>query len=97
MKANNSENARLRLGEEEVLAQMHHLVAAAQETTSSTLSWMLYELSKRPDYQARMRAEIRAVRAQVAARGDTDFTPDDLDSMKVVLGAIKVRPGPVCA
>ena len=91
MKANNSENARLRLGEEEVLAQMHHLVAAAQETTSSTLSWMLYELAKRPDYQARMRPEIRAVRARVAARGDADFTPDDLDSMKVVLAAIKVR------
>ncbi|KAI0706655.1 PAH-inducible cytochrome P450 monooxygenase PC-PAH 4 [Earliella scabrosa] len=89
VRANASENERTRLTTHEVLAQMHHLTSAAQDTTSGTLSWMLYELSKRPDYQARMRAEIRAVRAQVAARGDTDFTPDDLDSMKVVLGAIK--------
>ena len=70
---------------------MHHLTSAAQDTTSGTLSWMLYELAKRPDYQSRMRAEIRAIRARVAARGDADFTPDDLDSMKVVLAAIKVR------
>ncbi|KAI0730494.1 cytochrome P450 [Earliella scabrosa] len=76
IKANASENERMRLGEEE-------------ETTSSTLSWMLYELSKRPDYQARMRAEIREARARVIARGDTDFTLEDLDGMKVTLAAIK--------
>ena len=80
----------MRLGEEEVIAQMHHLTIAGQETTSSTLSWMLYELSKRPDYQARMRVEIREARARVIARGDTDFTLEDLDGMKVTLAAIKV-------
>ena len=48
---------------------MHHLTSAAQDTTSGTLSWMLYELAKRPDYQARIRAEIRAGRARVAERG----------------------------
>ncbi|RPD59127.1 cytochrome P450 [Lentinus tigrinus ALCF2SS1-7] len=89
MKANNSENAGVRLGEEEVLAQMHHLTAAGQETTSSTLSWMLYELSKHPDYQVRIREEIRAVRALVVERGDVEFTPEDLDSMKYTLAAIK--------
>ena len=92
VKANNSENARLRLGEEEVLAQMHHLTSAGQETTSSTLSWMLYELSKNPEYQTRIREEIRAVRARAVERGDTAFTPEDLDSMQYTLAAIKVRP-----
>ena len=92
VKANNSENARLRLGEEEVLAQMHHLTSAGQETTSSTLSWMLYELSKNPEYQTRIREEIRAVRARAFERGDTAFTPEDLDSMQYTLAAIKVRP-----
>ncbi len=91
VKANNSENARLRLGEEEVLAQMHHLTAAGQETTSSTLSWMLYELAKHPEYQVRIREEIRAVRALVVERGDTAFSPEDLDGMKYTLAAIKVR------
>ncbi|RDX43906.1 cytochrome P450 [Lentinus brumalis] len=89
VKANNSENARLRLGEEEVLAQMHHLTAAGQETTSSTLSWMLYELAKHPEYQVRIREEIRAVRAVVVERGDAAFTPEDLDGMKYTLAAIK--------
>ncbi|KAI0701147.1 cytochrome P450 [Cerioporus squamosus] len=89
IKANNAENARLRLGEEEVLAQMHHLTAAGQETTSSTLSWMLYELSKHPEYQVRVREEIRAVRALVVERGDVAFNPEDLDSMKYTLAAIK--------
>ena len=50
---------------------------------------MLYELSKLPAYQARMREEIREARARVISRGDGVFTMDDLDGMKVVLAAIK--------
>ena len=68
---------------------MHNLTAAGHETTSSTLTWMLYELSKLPAYQARMREEIREARARVITRGDGVFTMDDLDGMKVVLAAIK--------
>ena len=52
---------------------------------------MLYELSKHPEYQERIREEVRAVRAQTVERGDTAFTPEDLDSMKYTLAAIKVR------
>ncbi|KAI0737344.1 cytochrome P450 [Daedaleopsis nitida] len=90
VRANASEDMRTRLGEDEiVLAQMHHLTAAAQETTSSTLGWMFYELAQHPEYQARMREEIRAVRAAVIARGETDFTSEDLDGMKLTLAAIK--------
>ena len=95
MKANASGNPRTRLGEEEVLSQMHNLTAAAQETTSSTLSWMLYELAKRPDYQTRIRAEIRAARARVAERRTgASFTLEDLDGMQTMLAAIKVRSAP---
>ena len=71
---------------------MHHLVAAAQETTSSTLSWMLYELSKHPEYQVRIRKEIRAARALAIERGNAAFTLEDLDDMQYTLAAIKVRP-----
>ena len=52
---------------------------------------MFWELAKHPEYQARMRKEIRATRAAVLARGDTRFTIDDLDSMTSVMNAIKVR------
>ena len=91
VKANNSENARLRLGEEEVLAQMHNLTAAGQETTAGTLSWMLYELARHPDVQARIRREVRAARAEVLARGDEDFSMEDLNGMELTVAAIKVR------
>lgn len=74
-----------------MLAQMHHLTAAGEGTTSSTISWMLFELAKRPEYQVRMRDEIRAVRARASERGDSDFALEDLDSMKCTLAAIKVR------
>ncbi len=74
-----------------MLAQMHHLTAAGEGTTSATLSWMLFELAKYPEYQARMRDEVRAARARVAERGDVDFTSEDLDGMKATVAAIKVR------
>ena len=91
VKANKSEKAHTQLQEEEVLAQMHHLTAAAQETTAGTLSWMLYELAKHPEYQTKIRNEVRAARAAVRGRGDADFNIDDLSGMEVTLAAIKVH------
>ena len=73
-----------------MIAQMQTLTFAGHETTASTLSWMLYELSKHPDYQAKMRAEIKATRQTVRARGDDRFSMEDLDSMTTVMNAIKV-------
>ncbi|KAH9928018.1 cytochrome P450 [Epithele typhae] len=89
IKANASENPNTQMSEEEVVAQLHHLTAAGHETTSTTLTWMLYELAQHPVYQARVRAEIRAARAAVRERGDGDFSLEDLDNMKVTLAAIK--------
>ena len=91
VRANASEDPRTRLGNKEVLAQMHHLTIAGEGTTSATLSWLLYELARRPDYQARMRDEIRAARIRAAERGDAEFTSEDLDGMKAMVAAIKVR------
>ena len=50
-----------------MLAEMHSLTVAGHETTSNTLTWMLYELARHPEYQDRMHAEIVAKRAEVAA------------------------------
>ena len=69
---------------------MHTLTAAGHETTSNTLSWMFYELAQRPQFQARVRAEIREARARVISRGDHAFSLEDLDDMKVTLATIKV-------
>ena len=91
VKANASEDPKTQLTYTEMTAQMQSLTFAGHETTASTLSWMFWELAKHPEYQVKMRAEIRATRAAVLARGDTSFTIDDLDSMTSVMNAIKVH------
>ena len=52
---------------------------------------MFYELAQRPQFQARVRAEIRAARAAIIERGDSAFNLEDLDGMKVTLATIKVH------
>ena len=71
---------------------MFTLTLAGHETTSSALTFLLYELSKHQEYQARMREEIRGVRARITARGGNEFTIEDLDSLTLTMNAIKVRP-----
>ena len=90
VKANSSADAKTRLDDEELIAEMFSLTLAGHETTSSTLAFLLYELAKHPEYQERMRQEIRGTRARVIARGGNDFTIEDLDSLSLCVNAIKV-------
>ncbi len=69
---------------------MFTLTLAGHETTSSTLTFLFYELSRNPEYQARMREEIRSLRARVTARGGHEFTLEDVDSLTLTMNAIKV-------
>jgi cytochrome P450 len=68
------------------------LMLAGHETTASTLTWAFYELSKHPEYQKKIREEIKSARAQASQRGDDELSIADLDSMKYLLAAMKVRP-----
>jgi len=63
---------------------------AGHETTASSMNWVLWELSKDPEYQAICREEIAHVRSQVIARGDEDFSLADLENMPYVTAVIKV-------
>jgi hypothetical protein len=67
------------------------LFLAGHDTTALTTSWLLYELSRRPDYQSRIRDEIKSARAQAEQRGDSDLTITDLDAMPLMLAAMKVH------
>ena len=69
---------------------MFSLTLAGHETTSSTLSFLLYELARHPKYQERMRQEIRDARAVVTTRNGAEFTVEDLDSLTLCVNAIKV-------
>ncbi|PIL27010.1 cytochrome P450 [Ganoderma sinense ZZ0214-1] len=89
IKANASADANTRLDDEELIAEMFTLTLAGHETTSTTLSFVLYELARHPAYQARMREEIRAARARVIARGGGEFTTEDLDVLTLCVNAIK--------
>ena len=90
VKANASEDPKTRLDDNEIIAEMFTLTLAGHETTSSALTFLLYELSKHQEYQARMREEIRGVRARITARGGNEFTIEDLDSLTLTMNAIKV-------
>ena len=69
---------------------MATLTLAGHETTANTLTWALWELSKIPEFQEKMRAEIAIVRGKITERGDSDFTVEDLESMQYVNAALKV-------
>ena len=78
------------MDDDEIIAEMFTLTLAGHETTSSTLTFLLYELARNPKYQSRMREEIRSLRARVTARGGNDFTIEDLDSLTLTMNAVKV-------
>ncbi|KAG1729407.1 cytochrome P450 [Suillus lakei] len=52
------QEAELHMPEEEVVAQMKVLLLAGYETTSTSLTWALIELSRHPDVQTRLREEL---------------------------------------
>jgi cytochrome P450 len=64
---------------------------AGHETTANTLSWTLLELCKYPEYQKKLRSEIRASEVKIRERGDADFTWKDYESMPYLMSVIKVR------
>jgi cytochrome P450 len=65
---------------------------AGHETTSNTLSWILFELSKHPAIQEKLRSEIRATRAKANDREDKRLQISDLESMKYTMSVMKASP-----
>ena len=87
VRANVAERPEARLSDEELIAQMATLVFAGHITTSTTLTWMLYELARKQDYQDRMREEIAQARSRL---GGGDFSMEDLEGMTYVTACLKV-------
>jgi len=57
---------------------------------SNTLCWALFELAKHPEMQTRLREEIRKTEAVVFARGDTEVTITDFQTMSYTTAVMKV-------
>ncbi|KAG1737830.1 cytochrome P450 [Suillus paluster] len=89
VKANMDTDAKAKLTEEELFAQMRTILFAGHETTSNTVSFALLELAKHPEIQSRLRAEIWETEAAVHARGDVDFTIADFEAMTYTTAVMK--------
>ncbi|SJL11692.1 uncharacterized protein ARMOST_15098 [Armillaria ostoyae] len=64
-----------KMQDDEIEAQLMTFVVAGQETSSTSLSWMLYELAMHPEHQSIIRAELKQ--------------SNDYDSMPFLNAAIK--------
>ncbi|KAL0566776.1 hypothetical protein V5O48_015228 [Marasmius crinis-equi] len=85
-----SEDARkngLSLSDNEALCQLATIILAGHETSASTLTWILYQLSQKPADQERILQEIKAVREKNA--NEEELTPAELDSMPFLNATIK--------
>ncbi|KAG2074169.1 cytochrome P450 [Suillus decipiens] len=89
VQSNLEEDARAQLSEREILSQIATLLVAGHDTTASTLTWLLYELSKHPEDQQRIRDEIKAAKANAEARGEDDLLPIDFNNMDFTNAIIK--------
>ncbi|KAF8058710.1 cytochrome P450 [Lyophyllum atratum] len=89
VKANISEDERVKMNEEEMLGVMRVVILAGHETTANTFSWMLLELARQPEVQTRLRDEIRSMERTLQSRGDSGYTTADLDSMPYLNAVLK--------
>ncbi|CAK5281924.1 unnamed protein product [Mycena citricolor] len=89
VKANASENEQTKLNEDELLSQMQTIIMAGHETTASTFSWAVLELARRPDIQARLRAEIRSMERVVRTHEAREFNSSDIEKMPYLEAFVK--------
>lgn len=89
VKANLSEAANRRLSEEELYAEMSIILFAGHETTSTSLTWTLWELARRPDVQNRLRHEVTEAYARVRSEGQENLSLGDLEKMPYFQAVIK--------
>ncbi|KAI0263455.1 cytochrome P450 [Gloeopeniophorella convolvens] len=86
LQANQSEDPKGRLSDQEAIDQISTLLLAGHDTTANSLTWFLWEIAKHPEDQTRVREEIAAVRAR---RNEEQFSAAGLDSMTFTQAALK--------
>lgn len=66
------------------------LLLAGHDTTAISITWLLWELAKHPEYQVKIRKELSIARAEATARGDHDFSIPDLEVLPMFQAVLKV-------
>ncbi|MCS5619456.1 MAG: cytochrome P450 [Myxococcota bacterium] len=74
-----------RFTDQQIIDHMSFLMMAAHDTTTSTLTSMLYELGRHPEWQDRIREESVALDAEHVGFGDLDKFPSTSLVMKETL------------
>ncbi|TFY55001.1 hypothetical protein EVG20_g9479 [Dentipellis fragilis] len=88
-RANSAEDPAKRLTPTELYDQISTILLAGHDTTSFTLTWFFWELSKHKSWQTKVREEVMTARSNVTARGDDDLSAADLEGMPVLNAALK--------
>lgn len=70
--------------DEQILGQLHILLVAGHETTTTMSAWLLYLLATNPDYLARVHAELDEILAETGG----EITLEATKSMKVLGNAV---------
>ncbi|KAF9778997.1 cytochrome P450 [Thelephora terrestris] len=97
VKANSALRPDLRLNDDEIVPQIRTIMFAGHETTAKTLIFALWEFANKRHVQERLRTEIMETLGRIRARGESDFTVSDFDSMPylVAVGKEILRVYPV--
>ncbi|KAK0186184.1 cytochrome P450 [Armillaria mellea] len=80
-----SDEDKKKMNDDEIESQMATFIFAGHDTTANTIAWLLYELSRHPDDQKRIRDEIK----QVQMNCDGPLTSNDYDAMPFLNAIIK--------
>ncbi|MDJ0787712.1 MAG: cytochrome P450 [Myxococcota bacterium] len=73
------------LSDQEIIDHMIFLMMAAHDTTTSTLTSMLYELAKHPEWQERIRSEMRGLDKPAIEYNDVLEVPDTILAIQETL------------
>ncbi|KZV60943.1 cytochrome P450 [Peniophora sp. CONT] len=89
LRANAAEETRLKLSDSEVIDQISTILLAGHDTTASSLTWWFWELARHPEWQTRVRDEIRAGRRKLIERGEEEFSIGDLEGLATMQATLK--------
>ncbi|KAK0486622.1 cytochrome P450 [Armillaria luteobubalina] len=82
-----------KMSDKEINSQLGTFVLAAIDTTAGAISWLLYELSRHPEDQMKLREEIAIAKSKASAA----LTWDDYDGMAwlnaVIKETLRYHPG----
>ncbi|GAA5831678.1 hypothetical protein JCM3766R1_004976 [Sporobolomyces carnicolor] len=76
-----STDAKAKMSAEELRGQLTTFLLAGHETTSTSLTWTLWTLSRYPEVQSKLRAEIREARKKAKTNGLEEIESDDLSAL----------------